>query len=85
MAWVKGGVSQAEPTGVVAVVVTWNRAGLLTRSLSAILSQSSPPDLVVVVDNASTDETAAVLAEQFAGRVDVVTLARNLGGAGGFA
>ena len=78
-------MSQAEPTGVVAVVVTWNRAGLLARSLSAILSQSSPPDLVVVVDNASTDETAAVLAEQFAGRVDVVTLARNLGGAGGFA
>ncbi len=72
-------------TSVVAVVVTWNRAELLARSLAAILGQTRPPDRVVVVDNASTDETATMLANKFADQVDVLTLTDNLGGAGGFA
>ncbi len=73
------------PTGVIAVVVTWNRAELLARSVTAILSQTRAPDRVLVVDNASTDETAAVLVDRFGDRVDVITLADNTGGAGGFA
>jgi len=78
-------VSETGPVGVVAIVVTWNRAELLARSLDAILGQSTPPDRVLVVDNASTDQTTAVLAEQFADRVDVLRLTENIGGAGGFA
>lgn len=78
-------MSRPEPAGVVAVVVTWNRSELLARSLTAILDQTRAPDRVLVVDNASTDETATLLADQFADRVDVVTLAENIGGAGGFA
>jgi GT2 family glycosyltransferase len=78
-------VTASDTSGVIAVVVTWNRANLLVRSLSAILGQSTPPDHVLVVDNASTDRTGEVLAQRFAGRVDVLTLGRNIGGAGGFA
>ena len=78
-------MSQPESSGVVAVVVTWNRADLLVRSLTAILGQSTPPDHVLVVNNASTDRTLVVLGERFAGRVDVLTLQKNIGGAGGFA
>lgn len=78
-------MSPSDPVDVVAVVVTWNRAELLSRSLSAILAQSAAPSRVIVVDNASTDLTAGMLAATFAGRVDVLTLARNVGGAGGFA
>jgi len=78
-------VNPPAATGVVAVVVTWNRAELLVRSLTAILGQSTLPDQILVVDNASTDGTPAVLERQFAGRVDVLTLAKNIGGAGGFA
>ncbi len=78
-------VNAPGPTGVVAVVVTWNRAELLARSVTAILSQTRAPDRVLVVDNASTDDTAAALAEKFGDRVDVITLAENTGGAGGFA
>ncbi len=74
-----------ERIGVVAVVVTWNRAELLVRSLFAILGQTAPPDRVLVVDNASTDETASVLGRQFDDRVDVISLRENVGGAGGFA
>ncbi len=78
-------MSQPAPSGVVAVVVTWNRAELLARSLCAILAQTSVPDQILVIDNASTDETATMLADRFAGRIEVVRLAENIGGAGGFA
>ena len=72
---------------VVAVVVTWNRRDLLVESLTAVESQSLPPAGVVVVDNASTDGTAQLLVDRYGGRdeFEVVTLTRNIGGAGGFA
>ncbi len=69
------------------MVVTWNRLGLLQESLAAIRAQSRPIAAVVVVDNASTDETPGWLAGQTdreAG-LDVVSLRENTGGAGGFA
>ncbi len=69
---------------VAAVVVAYNRADLLRESLEAIRDQSLPPVGIVVVDNASTDATGAVAAS-FAPLAQVTTLARNTGGAGGFA
>lgn len=77
------------PSGpdVVAVVVTWNRAALLERVLRAVDAQSERPSRVVVVDNASTDETPEVLrrlGEQLRVPVEVLRLDRNRGGAGGF-
>ena len=72
---------------VVAVVVTWNRHDLLLESLEALVAQTHAPVQVVVVDNASTDDTAATLQRDWATRedVDVVRLTANTGGAGGFA
>jgi GT2 family glycosyltransferase len=69
---------------IVAVVVTWNRRELLRESLDAVLGQSLPPVRTVVVDNASTDGTADLLAVEY-GDLDVLRLERNTGGAGGFA
>jgi rhamnopyranosyl-N-acetylglucosaminyl-diphospho-decaprenol beta-1,3/1,4-galactofuranosyltransferase len=69
---------------VTAVVVTWNRQELLRECLTALLAQTRAPDRVVVVDNASTDDTLAILAAEFPS-VDVVALEENTGGAGGFA
>ena len=77
----------AEPR-VVAVVVAYNRRELLGECLDALAAQTRPVDVVVVVDNASTDGTAGMLRARGAGSrgsLDVVTLARNTGGAGGFA
>lgn len=68
---------------VVAVVVTWNRRDLLVESLDAIREQSHPVAAIVVVDNASTDDTPATLRTY--DDLDVVTLTENTGGAGGFA
>jgi GT2 family glycosyltransferase len=69
---------------VVAVVVTWNRRQLLEESLAALAAQTHRPSQVVVVDNASTDGTTALLRESYAD-LDVVHLDENTGGAGGFA
>ena len=69
---------------IVAVVVTWNRRQLLEESLAALAAQSHPPAQVVVVDNASTDGTTTLLRESYT-HLDVVHLAANTGGAGGFA
>jgi GT2 family glycosyltransferase/glycosyltransferase involved in cell wall biosynthesis len=60
-----------DPT-VSAIVVARNRAELTCRALRSLLADDSIPLEVVVVDNASTDETTDVLA-----RCDGVTVARN--------
>lgn len=68
-----------------AVVVTYNRLGLLKQCVAALLD--APDDLlpvVVIVDNASTDGTAEWLAAHADPRLDIVTLPQNRGGAGGF-
>lgn len=70
---------------VVAVVVTWNRVDLLQESLTALRAQTHPPAAIVVVDNASTDGTAELLDTGYGEQLDVVHLAENTGGAGGFA
>ena len=51
----------------VAVIVTFNRSAKLMKVLDALEGQTLRPDIVLVVDNASTDDTAA-LVEQRAGR-----------------
>jgi rhamnopyranosyl-N-acetylglucosaminyl-diphospho-decaprenol beta-1,3/1,4-galactofuranosyltransferase len=69
---------------VIAVVVTYNRRELLLESLAAVHAQSRAPDAVIVVDNASSDGTAAAVRDRYPA-VALAELARNTGGAGGFA
>lgn len=68
---------------VIAVVVTYNRLELLRQCLGAIAAQSRPPDETIVIDNASTDGTAAAMSAQ-SPQVTLISMKRNLGGAGGF-
>lgn len=71
---------------VAAVVVTYNRRALLSECLAAIETQTYRPDLVIVIDNASTDETPAFLASRdWPIPHQVHRLRRNFGGAMGFA
>ncbi len=75
----------ARPTESVAVViVTYNRADLLTRTLAGLTEQTRRPDAVIIVDNASTDHTQDVLAGITGLPLQVLTSAKNTGGAGGF-
>ncbi|MEU4418955.1 glycosyltransferase family 2 protein, partial [Nocardia salmonicida] len=69
---------------VAVVIVTYNRADLLTLTLDGLASQTRRPDTVIVVDNASADHTPDVLAARADLPLQVVRLADNTGGAGGF-
>jgi N-acetylglucosaminyl-diphospho-decaprenol L-rhamnosyltransferase len=60
-------------TKLSAVVVTFNSAEAIARSLPALLAQLSPADEVIVVDNASTDGTA----DTVAALVPIATVIRN--------
>lgn len=48
---------------VAIIIPTYNRAQMVVQTLESVLSQSRPPDEILVVDDGSTDETAEVLAE----------------------
>ena len=69
---------------VAVVVVTFNRAELLDRMLDGLAAQTHQPDAVIVIDNASTDHTRAVLDARTDLPLHVTTTESNLGGAGGF-
>ena len=68
---------------VTAVLVTYNREQLLQQALDALAAQTRTPNRVIIVDNASTDASGQV-ADAHAIGADVLHLARNVGGAGGF-
>ena len=59
------------------VIPTFNAVGLLSEALEALQAQTVPHD-VVVVDNASTDGTAELVAERFPD-VSLVRLPANTG------
>jgi rhamnopyranosyl-N-acetylglucosaminyl-diphospho-decaprenol beta-1,3/1,4-galactofuranosyltransferase len=69
---------------VAVVVVTYNRAALLTRMLAGLAALERQPDAVIVVDNASTDHTATVLETVHDLPLQVLRPGENLGGSGGF-
>lgn len=65
-----------------AVVVTYNRAEKLKNCLFSLKNQTFKAFDILVVNNASTDETAEVLEKE--GGVIVMNEEKNVGGAGGF-
>jgi GT2 family glycosyltransferase len=69
---------------VVAVIVAYNRRDLLLEALTAVAGQTVPAARIVVVDNAS-DDGSGDAARELLPEADVLRLARNTGGAGGFA
>lgn len=64
------------------IVLSWNGIGFLERCLSSLSRQTYPNYHVLVVDNASTDGSVAMVRERFP-QVEVIENDRNLGFAGG--
>ncbi len=59
-------------------IVTYNSGRFIKRCLESVLAQAYPHKEVIVIDNASTDGTVAIL-EQFEERCRVVYNAANVG------
>ena len=79
-----------EPASATIAIVTFNRSALLTRLLDSITVMDPKPGHVVIVDNASTDDTTEVV-ESYRERIgasgtEIVyrRLDTNTGGSGGF-
>jgi GT2 family glycosyltransferase len=68
---------------IAVVVVTYNRAEELKKTLEAIAGQGIDSKDIIVVNNNSTDNTLAVLSNSFPG-VQAVHLPDNIASAGGF-
>ncbi|MCT9818749.1 glycosyltransferase family 2 protein [Microbacterium sp. W1N] len=85
----RGSASTAafDPSTATIAVVTFNRSGLLTKLLESIVRMDPQPGHVVIVDNASTDDTTDVV-ESFRERIGAEIVYRrldtNTGGSGGF-
>ena len=58
------------------IMPNYNHAHYLPRALDAILRQSVPPKEVIVVDDASTDDSVRVV-ERVAARNPIIRLIRN--------
>lgn len=71
---------------VACVIVTFNRLDMLQSLVVAVTTQTSPPNSIVIVDNASTDGTSGWIQDLSNRRDDVffVSMDTNQGGAGGF-
>lgn len=67
-----------------AVVVSFNRIGLLKECLAALENQTRALDEIIVVDNGSTDGSADYVSREHPD-VTLFRTGKNLGGAGGFA
>lgn len=76
-----------DPATATIAVVTYNRSALLSRLLESIVTMDPQPGHVVIVDNASVDDTTDVV-ESFRDRIDAELVYRrldtNTGGSGGF-
>lgn len=69
------------------VIVTYNRECLLRECVENVVNQTLVPDSIVIVNNASTDNTLNYLEELNKKKkcFDIINLPHNIGGAGGFA
>lgn len=81
------GAPAFDPASTTLVVVTYNRSGLLAVLLESVERAEPKPGRVLVVDNASSDDTPDVVAS-FRDRIGTELvhhrMAENTGGAGGF-
>jgi len=69
---------------VASVTVAFNAAKVLPRQMDALLRQTRGLQEMVVVDNASTDGTSALLAERYP-QVTVLRMSENVGAGGALA
>jgi GT2 family glycosyltransferase len=71
------------PPRVLVVIVNWNKAGMLRDVLASLRTLGGTPFDILVVDNASTDGSQAMVRSEFP-EATLLAHEENLGGTGGF-
>jgi rhamnopyranosyl-N-acetylglucosaminyl-diphospho-decaprenol beta-1,3/1,4-galactofuranosyltransferase len=69
---------------VASLTTAYNAERVIARQMTALLGQTRPLQEIIVVDNASTDGTRALLADRYP-QVTVLPMPENLGAAGAWA
>ena len=67
---------------VAVVIVSWNSSEYVPRALDALAGQTLAPERTILVDNASSDGTAALVRERYP-QIEVIEPGSNLGFAAG--
>lgn len=75
-------IDNSQTPAITVILPTHNRAKMLSRALASVLTQDFAPFEVIVVDDGSEDETAALLSRQDDARVHVLRHGHALGAAG---
>ncbi|HEX3820508.1 MAG TPA: glycosyltransferase family 2 protein [Candidatus Sulfotelmatobacter sp.] len=73
-----------KPVSIASVTVAYNGAGVLREHIESLRKQTRKLDEIIVIDNASDDDTRDVLANEYP-EVTVLAFAENRGIAGGLA
>jgi rhamnopyranosyl-N-acetylglucosaminyl-diphospho-decaprenol beta-1,3/1,4-galactofuranosyltransferase len=69
---------------IAVVIPSFNRRDALEKCIESLLAQTRPLDVILIIDNASTDGTYEMVSRKFSRRAEVVRLSVNTGSAGGF-
>ena len=75
-----------EPTPhplIVVIILNWNLATVTTTCVHSVLGGDYPRQRVLIVDNGSTDDSVAILRDEFGSAVDLIETGQNLYFAGG--
>jgi glycosyltransferase involved in cell wall biosynthesis len=67
-----------ESPGITAVVPVYNREHTIRQAIDSILSQSCPPEEIIVVDDCSSDNTRNIL-QSYGNRISPIYLPKNKG------
>lgn len=65
--------------GLLVAVISWNGREWLPRCIGSVLTEAGPADEIMVVDNGSTDGSAAWIEEHHGGQVRLVVNEKNRG------
>lgn len=69
---------------IAAVICNYNKSKYVTECIQSVLESSCKKFDVIVVDNASTDDSVKCIREKYEGRLTLLENTENLGGSGGF-
>lgn len=67
-----------EPSRVAVILVNYNGGDIIIRCLQALLKQTFTPHRILLVDNASQDDSLSAIEKQFP-EVEIIAAERNLG------